>query len=113
MRYLIGHQADNLMQENSQMKVSCEQTNFDASIFVLSFKIILFFLMSIDLDGRWSMQWGDSPEPHHLPQQQQQQRQPGKSYSSSTTVIIKQRPDGVSLLLVLDPISGSYDACQY
>ena len=48
--------------------------------------------MTIDLDGKWSMQWGGSPEPPNLPRQQPGQME---SYSSSTTVIVKQRPDGV------------------
>ena len=55
--------------------------------------------MTIDLDGKWSMQWGSggSPESSDLPRQQ-----PGhmESYSSSTTVIVKQRPDGVSYCMM-------------
>lgn len=47
--------------------------------------------MTIDLDSKWSMQWG-SGEPPDLPHQQPGQME---SYSSSTTVIVKQRPDGV------------------
>ena len=52
------------------------------------------FSTTIDLDGKWSMQWGSggSPEPSDLPHQQPGQME---SYSSSTTVIVKQRPDGV------------------